>query len=146
MDCMIREARRSDLRDIYLIELKSFPYPYSLEAFTGLLILFPKLFLVAVCEGRIAGYIMGSITDSGEGHIMSIAVHPQYRGGGVGTALLEAIEEVYRSLGVKRVFLEVSTTNREAMGLYKKFNYRLQGTKSNYYPDGSDAYVMAKEL
>jgi len=146
MECIIREARKSDLRDIYLIEVKSFPYPYPMEAFVGLQILFPKLFLVAVCEGGIAGYVAGSITDVGEGHIMSLAIHPQFRGKGVGKLLLNSIENVFRALGIKRIILEVATTNRTAISLYRKFNYKIHGIIGKYYPDGSDAYIMSKEL
>jgi len=46
-DLNVRQARRSDLREIYLIEVNSFPYPYPIEAFLTFLILYPQYFLVA---------------------------------------------------------------------------------------------------
>ncbi len=145
-ECRIRQARRSDLRDIYLIEVKSFPYPYPIEAFISLMVLFPKYFFVAVCGGRIAGYVTGALNDDGTGHVMSLAVHPQFRGKGVGSMLLKTIEEAFKSDGVRRVYLEVAPSNKEALNLYRKFNYKMYGMKTRYYPDGSDAYVMVKEL
>ncbi len=145
-ECIIRRARRGDLRDIYLVEIKSFPYPYPMEAFVSFLILFPKYFLVAECDGRVVGYVAGVRETDGSGHVMSIAVLPNYRGSGVGSALLKALENSFIEDGVQRIYLEVSQNNKEALRLYRKFGYRLVGVKHRYYPDGSDALVMVKEV
>jgi len=134
------------LRDIYLIEVKSFPYPYPMEAFVSFLILFPRYFLVAECGGRVVGYVAGVRESDGSGHIMSIAVLPNYRGRGIGSALLKALEDAFIEDGVQRIYLEVSQNNREGLRLYRKFGYRMVGVKRRYYPDGSDAFVMVKEV
>ncbi|MCD6428883.1 MAG: ribosomal protein S18-alanine N-acetyltransferase [Desulfurococcales archaeon] len=145
-DLNIRQARRSDLRDIYLIEVNSFPYPYPIEAFLTFLILFPQYFLVAECNNSIVGYVVGSVDSDGSGHVISLAVHPSYRGRGVGRRLLLALEKVMKENGIHRVKLEVSVNNRSALALYKSVGYKVVGLRRNYYPDGSDAYVMTKEL
>ena len=145
-DLNIRQARRSDLRDVYLIEVNSFPYPYPIETFLTFLILYPRYFLVAESSGSVVGYVIGSIDSDGSGHIISLAVHPAYRGRGIGRKLLLTLEGIMRNNGIHRIKLEVSVNNRPALSLYKSIGYKVVGLKRNYYPDGSDAYVMVKEL
>ena len=145
-NCLIRKAKRSDLRGIYLIEVKSFQQPYPLEYFLSLITLFPEYSLVLECDGKIAGYIIGSKKTDGSGHIMSVAVHPSYRNRGFGTSLIKKLEEIMSGNGIKRVFLEVSTNNGKAVRLYQRLGYRFLEIIRSYYPDGSDAYVMFKEL
>ena len=52
-----------------------------------------------------------------------IAVAPQARGLGIGTALLEAVEDRARSRGVARVRLDVVDTNPRARALYERQGY-----------------------
>jgi len=143
--CSVRRASRKDLNEIQGIELKSFNYPYSKLTFLTLLVMFPELFLVAVCDNKVVGYVTGAITKEGYCHLFSIAVDPSYRGKGLGGKLLRAFEEVCLSKKVKKVILEVSVINEVALNLYKKHGYRVVKTIPNYYPD-SDAYLMEKDL
>ncbi|MCD6324469.1 MAG: ribosomal protein S18-alanine N-acetyltransferase [Desulfurococcales archaeon] len=145
-ECVVRPARRGDLREIYLVEVKSFPFPYPMEAFISLLILFPKYFFVAECGKRVVGYVAGGRRNDGSGHIMSLAVEPRHRGLGLGSMLLSAVEESFLRVGVSRLFLEVSTSNKVALSLYRRAGYRIVEILREYYPDGSDAYLMFKEL
>ncbi len=145
-ECLVRVARRGDLREIYLVEVKSFPYPYPMEAFISLLILFPKHFFVAECGERVVGYVAGALRNDGSGHVMSLAIDPRFRGLGLGSKLLKAVEESFLEEGASRIFLEVSTSNKVALTLYRKAGYRIVEVIKEYYPDGSDAYLMFKEL
>jgi ribosomal-protein-alanine N-acetyltransferase len=145
-DCLIRQARKSDLREIYLIEIKSFPYPYPVESLASLLILFPRYFFVAECGGRVVGYVAGALNKDGSGHIMSIAILPSYRGRGLGSRLMDAIENAFRREGISRVYLEVSQNNKVALNLYRKRGFKVISMRESYYPDGSDAYIMFKEI
>lgn len=131
---------------MYLVEARSFPYPYPLELFISFQTLYPKFFLVADCSGTIAGYVVGVKEMGSTGHIISLAVHPSYRGRGLGSVLLKELEERMVRDGVKRIKLEVSVSNRAAISLYRSRGYRVVNVVPSYYPDGSDAYVMVKEL
>ncbi len=42
--------------------------------------------------------------------------------------------------------MEVSVKNIPARGLYEKLGFRKVGIRKRYYPDGSDAILMEKEL
>lgn len=88
---MILPFSLADLDAILQIEAQSFPKsPYDWATFINLHYIHPETFLVYVDtthdrkEGQIIGYIIYSI----DGHIISIAVHPNHRRRGIGTELL----------------------------------------------------------
>jgi ribosomal protein S18 acetylase RimI-like enzyme len=56
-------------------------------------------------------------------NIHDLAVLPQYRGEGVGTALLNAVEERARRKGCCKLTLEVLDDNTRARGLYRRFGF-----------------------
>jgi len=53
-----------------------------------------------------------------------LEVHPDLRGLGVGTALVDAVERRLLELGRDRVALAVRTDNHDAARLYKRLQYR----------------------
>jgi ribosomal-protein-alanine N-acetyltransferase len=116
----------------------------------------PETFIVAEENGEVVGYIMCRIelglSNFGlsgiikKGHIVSVAVLPQYRRKGVGKALIAEAMEGMRLYDVKQCFLEVRATNTPAINLYKKLGFQITRTIHGYYADGEDAYVMSREL
>lgn len=56
-------------------------------------------------------------------NIHDLAVLPEYRGQGVGRALLAAVEQKARELGCCKLTLEVQEYNRRARGLYEAFGF-----------------------
>jgi len=54
--------------------------------------------------------------------------------------------EGMRLYNAKQCFLEVRTTNTQAINLYKKLGFQVTRTISGYYADGEDACVMSKKL
>ena len=46
---------------------------------------------------------------------------------------------------VNNITLEVRTTNENAINLYKKYNFKIVSTRSNYYGN-EDAYLMIREM
>jgi len=78
-----------------------------------------------------------------ECEIITMGVHPDYRGAGIASALLMLMEnEISQSA---KIFLEVSVDNAAALALYTKHGYKQIGTRPKYY-DGVDAIVMEKIL
>jgi len=78
-----------------------------------------------------------------EAHISTIAVHPEWRGKGLGELLLLTALEEALGLQVNLVTLEVRTSNRVAQRLYYKYGFQSTGTHRGYYRDGEDAWLMA---
>ncbi len=80
-------------------------------------------------------------------HLISIAVLPEYRRMGIGSALLERTISRARSEGnIVSVYLEVRISNEPAIRLYEKFGFKKARIIKGYYRDGEDAYVMVLKL
>jgi ribosomal-protein-alanine N-acetyltransferase len=139
---MIRTVKPEDLKNVYLIERLSFERPYPSSYLETLAYLSPETFLVVSLNGHIVGY-SASVLRGSEGHIISIAVHPNYRGIGIGERLLRENVKQLKDLGAKRVILEVKVDNIQALNLYRKLGFKIVKTLKNYYWDGADAYRMA---
>ena len=101
--------------------------------------------LVWVEAGRITGSVM-ILLENGVSWVLSVAVHPSHRRGGIGRRLMEAAERVSRERGATATRLEVSTVNAAAIALYRGLGYRTDGLLPGYYSWGEDAYSMRKQL
>lgn len=78
-----------------------------------------------------------------EGHITTIAVHPDYRRHGVGELMLSSLINIAYDIGARVVTLEVRITNTPAQTLYRKYGFREAGIRRRYYSDNDeDALIM----
>jgi ribosomal-protein-alanine N-acetyltransferase len=79
-----------------------------------------------------------------DAHIATIAVHPQWRGRGLGDRLLLSMLDRGAELGAARATLEVRVSNSTAQGLYIKYAFEVVSRRKRYYADNNeDAYIMA---
>jgi ribosomal-protein-alanine N-acetyltransferase len=144
MHLLLRRCSLSDLDEVEKIEMASFSKPFSHYMFYFLLQNYPEGFIVVDDGGRITGYIVYSVS-GGKGSIVSIAVLPDYRRRGIGQMLVDyAVDDLRKK--VQYLELQVSVSNFAAINFYKKNNFVLVETISQYYPDGGDAYLMRKNL
>ncbi len=140
----VRKASKEDLEKIYEIERRSFPYPYSPWDFSYFLNREPQNFLVWETEGEIVGYIVGNCQKD-KLTIISIAVLPEFRRRGIGTALIK--ELIRKNTGsVRKVELQVRISNLPAISLYQKLGFTLIRRLPFYYRDGEDAYLFQKYI
>lgn len=109
--------------------------------------------LVAVVEGEVVGGLGLTVSDtSRRRHVgeIGMAVRDDRRGLGAGTALMEAaLELADRWIGLTRLELHVYTDNEQAISLYERFGFVVEGTHRCYaLRDGShvDAFSMARLL
>ena len=77
-----------------------------------------------------------------ECELITIGVHPDFRGTGIADALLQLME---KEIGNKKIFLEVAENNPAARKLYERNGYMQIAVRSGYY-DGIDAIIMQKDL
>jgi ribosomal-protein-alanine N-acetyltransferase len=92
-------------------------------------------------ESPVIGYV-GFRFQSKEAHISTIAVHPAWRGRGLGELLLLTAVEKALEMKMGKLSLEVRPSNRVAQHLYHKYGFRFTGVQRGYYRDGEDAWLM----
>jgi ribosomal-protein-alanine N-acetyltransferase len=78
-----------------------------------------------------------------DAHVATIAVHPDWRGRGLGELLLASLLERAMALGARRATLEVRVSNRTARALYVKYGFQILERRRRYYSDNNeDGYFM----
>lgn len=162
----LRYMRHEDIAPVVEVDKLSFPLPWSSRSYlfeindnnsahmvvleadapprrpTGLLSSMLRRFSGPQSAETIAGYGGFWLID-GEAHISTIAVHPDYRGKGLGEVLLAGM--LARSVMLKAEYsvLEVRVSNTTAISLYRKYEYEIVGRRKNYYRDNNeDAFLM----
>lgn len=118
--------------------------PWSADAFADLLGQ-AGVFAVEASDGFI---LMRAVADEAE--ILTLAVRPAARRGGLGGRLVGEGVLAAAARGAARVFLEVAEDNAPARGLYAGAGFVEAGRRPGYYaaPGGSrrDALVLALRL
>jgi len=94
----------------------------------------------------ILGFIVAETGRRGLAHIISIDVVPHGRRLGVGSELLQAVEDRLRSSRFQNVVLETAVDNAAALAFYKRHHYSVVKVIPRYYPNGVDAFLMDKKL
>lgn len=165
---ILRPMRLEDIPQVVAIDRESFPTPWSSRTYAfeinnnessqmvvleapvirppnsnGLGRMFRRLWHEAPASaGTVVGY-GGCWLITGEAHISTIAVHPDYRGKGLGELLLIGMLQRALNLGGEYSVLEVRVSNEPAQALYRKHEYVIVGRRTGYYRDnGEDAYLM----
>lgn len=159
---LFRPMREEDIAEVMEIERRSFsnPWPesayrheirYGMDSLFYVLQLYqdpsPTTWWDRLLRRRqaerspIIGYV-GIRFFPGEAHITTIAVHPEWRGRGLGKyILLMAIQRALQHR-VRFITLEVRVSNWVAQQLYTDLGFRVTGVQRSYYRDGEDAWMM----
>lgn len=145
---VVRRMELADLDQVQAIDRISFSLPWPASAYRYELKENPLslLWVAELRQGdgqrRIAGVVVvWLILD--EAHIATIAVHPEYRGQGIGRRLLASAvrDAIYRGAGLAT--LEVRASNLAAQNLYRRFRFEVVGSRPHYYKDNhEDALIM----
>ena len=152
----IRRFKPADLEQVMHINRICLPENYSNFFFTDLYERFPATFIVGEENGKVVGYAMCRVERgipsfriiglTKKGHLISIAVLPDYQRRGIGYALMREVMGAMLSYEATEFFLEVRVSNKPAVNLYKKMGFKIARTKKGYYADREDAYLMSREL
>ena len=144
---VVRRMTREDIGRALEVERACFSHPWSEDVLSAPLLLPYAYYYVAEITGengtsRIIGEC-GVRDIVGEGEITNVAVHPDWQGLGVagkmlGTLLAQSLEK-----GMEAFTLEVRASNRPAIALYKKFGFRTEGIRADFYDKPvEDALIM----
>jgi len=90
------------------------------------------VFPVAVVDGTVVGFAESYVVGRRErvGEIDWLHVHPDHRESGIGSALLERVEEELRAADVDRIEANVLVANEAGAGFYEREGYELAGERS----------------
>jgi ribosomal-protein-alanine N-acetyltransferase len=140
----VRFADEKDLAKVLEIERLSFSDPWDHHGFKTTL---KHIFLV-FDEQDISGYLIAVCCYKNiRGTIMKIAVHPEHRRKGIGTALLNHCLEILKEKKIIDVCLNVEMTRKPAIALYEKFGFKITKTiHMDYEDDLSDDAFHVMQL
>jgi ribosomal protein S18 acetylase RimI-like enzyme len=96
-------------------------------------------------EKGVAGFLILCMTGAFVGYIQTICIHPERRGEGLGSRLVEFAEQ--RILAESpNVFMCVSSFNRDARRLYERLGYRMVGELTDYIVQGHSEILLRKSV
>ena len=135
------------LTKVYELELESYDFPWTKEILRDCILYKYDSFVVTINDDLV-GYIISKITHP-ETHILNLTVKKTFRKKGIGSALIELIINDARLRNSENIILEVRANNIDAQSLYKKLNFKIIGTRNEYYESKNgreDAYVLNLNL
>lgn len=141
---LLKSMDAQNVEAVHELEKLSFAIPWTLAALKEELGN-PKAHYL-VLEEESSGKIVAfggfwQILD--EAHICNVAVHPDYRGVGLGDRIVGAMIEKTKELQISEMTLEVRASNEPAKKLYGKYGFKLGGVRKEYYSDNrEDALIM----
>ncbi|HUR52658.1 MAG TPA: GNAT family N-acetyltransferase [Gemmataceae bacterium] len=83
--------------------------------------------LVAGRDGCVAT-VQGVIDEAGYGGVQNLGVMPDYRGRGIGRALMLKALAGFAAVGSRRAFLDVTASNHAAVKMYRSLGFRAAKT------------------
>jgi ribosomal protein S18 acetylase RimI-like enzyme len=100
---------------------------------------------VARDETGLAGFLILCMAGALVGYIQTILVHPDRRGQGLGSKLVEFAEQriLHES---PNIFMCVSSFNHDARRLYERLGYRVIGELTDYIVPGHSEILLRKTL
>jgi ribosomal protein S18 acetylase RimI-like enzyme len=145
---MIRPATLEDLDTLVAIENRSFVIDrFSRRSFRYLLTKANAVNLVDERDGKVRGYVTLLFnTGTSLARLYSLAVDPDARHLGIGSALTAAAEQSALDHECITLRLEVRKDNSDSIRLYKKLGYKEFGVLPDYYEDHMEALRFEKNL
>lgn len=127
------------------LEAKYFSMPWSENSICGELKNPLSLWVVALKDGEVVGYVGSQIVPD-EADMMNLAVEETYHRKGIAEGLVNALVSQLQVRGVVSLTLEVRASNAPAIALYNKMGFFQVGRRPNYYQKPrEDALILRKE-
>ncbi len=108
--------------------------------------------LIAVLGNEVVGFLVYAVRDSQTAEIVWMGVKEEYHGLGVGSLMLDTLEEKLEDEGVSKLIASTLSYTVE----YKPFEkvrtfyyhrgFTSLGIQNNYYEDGMDRLILVKSL
>ena len=139
---VIESMAVGDIPTVSGIETVSFTTTWPANAFAN-----------ELSENRLAHYFVGRLNGEivayggiwvilEDSHITTIAVHPTFRGRGLGERMLVRLLDEAIARGASWITLEVRESNEVAQRLYRKYGFTNVSTRRAYYSDNNENAVV----
>ena len=147
MSSFLRTYQPADFETLYKIDQVCYPpgIAYTRRMLRWFLALPGAECLVSEASGEMTGFVLAQL-EGATAHLITIDVLEARRRCGVGSALLDAMENLLARRGVRQIDLETATDNHAAIAFWRKRGYRTEAVLRNYYPGKLDAFAMSKTL
>jgi ribosomal-protein-alanine N-acetyltransferase len=137
----------ADIDAMMAVERASFTNPWTRDMYLSELAnpTVSRFLLARTAGNQIVGFCsFWLIVD--ELHINNVAVLPECRGAGIGSALIRRAFREAREAGAVRALLEVRRSNEAARRLYERFGFHVIRVRREYYTQPiEDALVLGCE-
>jgi ribosomal-protein-alanine N-acetyltransferase len=142
-----RLSDEQDLDGVLVVESESFTNPWTRDMYAWELQnrSMCHILLVRTPGCHVAGFCAFWLVFD-EIHINNIAMRPEFRARGIGTALLRQVLAEGQQLGARRATLEVRASNEGARRLYERMGFYVAGIRRNYYSEPvEDALILWRD-
>ena len=127
-----RKMTAEDVPFISRLEEETFSMPWSADSFLEMISKEDARYYVAEEDGRLLGGC-GVLMIAGEGNITNVAIAPEARNRGIGTALLRHLMAEGDREGLTAYTLEVRVSNAAAIHVYEKLGFVSAGERPGFY-------------
>ncbi len=145
---LIRRAMKiPDIDAVQAIEASAYAFPWTRGNFIDSLAAGYQA-EVLLDEGAVVAYFV-AMAGVDELHLLNITVAPAHQGRGLGSLMLDAVQDSGRRQGLSTLLLEVRRSNPRARALYLRRGFAEVGLRRGYYPAAQgreDALVMSLAL
>jgi len=155
---ILRDYRPEDFARLCEIDRLCFPPGIAYTAHEMRLYIGDRRAFTIVAEGpqrEVVGFLIARLeigrfpperTGVRVGHLVTLDVHPDWQGRGIGSLLLQEAEARLRHAGARAILLETAVDNIRAIRFYTKHGYVVLGRVKGYYLGEKDAFRMMKAL
>jgi ribosomal-protein-alanine N-acetyltransferase len=149
VEILFRRMKEEDVEQVYVIDTLSFSLPWS-ESSYRFEVNNPNSrawvaeAIYSTGKQRIVGIlVLWLIVD--EGHIATIAIHPDFRQQHIARRMLATVLIAALDEGISKAYLEVRRGNLAAQTLYHQFGFSVESVRLHYYVDNQeDALLMTQ--
>jgi ribosomal-protein-alanine N-acetyltransferase len=135
--------------EVAAAEAAAYEFPWTRGNFIDSLSAGYLAMMLLDANDRLIGYFI-AMNGVEEMHLLNITVAQAHRGRGHAIAMLDALLDMARERGARKVWLEVRESNAHARAIYLRYGFTQIGVRRGYYPatqgKREDAAVMGYDL
>jgi len=108
--------------------------------------------IVGVLDQTLVGFLVYAMRDSQTAEIVWMGVHEDYHGLGLGSLMLDTLEQQLENDGIRKLVASTLAYTVEykpfekVRTFYYNRGFTSLGIQNNYYDDGMDRLILVKEI